>query len=272
MTRKIDEYSLKGSVLGSLLIHRLKNDRDVKVIITSKGSTTGLGKTTLAILIAKWIEEYMTDREWDIEQRGFINVQEYIQKYKNVKQFSALVIDELEYGADSRRAMAQDNVDLSHAWAQLRYRNIVSLATLPSTSMLDKRMMELADVWINVVQRGKALPFYIWVNDFTGKVNRKFMEHPRTGANEIITWPDISSTQEYNYMSKLKDQNVRTGESAQMYDIEEVNKRVKEGKKEIRNELIREFYHSEHTNISQAKLGKIAGLSQSMIDVIVNEK
>lgn len=272
MTKAAERFSLKGSVLGSFLIHRLENDRDVKVIITSKGSTTGLGKTTLGILIAKWIEEYMTDREWLAEDRGFIEIQEYIQKYKNAKQYSGLLIDELEYGADSRRSMAQDNVDLSHAWAQLRYRNIVSVATLPSVSMLDNRMMELADIWINVVERGKAIPFYIWVNDFTGDVNRKMLRHPQTGNKELITWPDIPGDKNYKYMSRLKDKSVRTGEAAQMYDKEQLDKKIKEAKKEIRNELIKEFYNSEHTNISQTKLGKIVGLSQSMIDVIVKEK
>lgn len=263
-------FTLKGSVLGTFIEHRLSNDRDVKIIITSKGSTTGLGKTMLAICIAQWTEEYIAGRSWDVENRGYIDIQSYIKRYKQAPKNSALIIDELEKGADSRRSMAKDNVDLSHAWAQLRYRNIVSIATLPSVSMLDNRMMELADIWINVVERGKAIPFYIYVNDFSGKVHRKQLQHPMTNQSELITWPDIPDTKSYQYMKELKDESVRTGEGAQMYDKEEVDSKVSKAVKEKRNELIRAFYRSDHTNVSQSKLGDIVGLSQSMIDVIVN--
>lgn len=272
MVKKGEDFSLKGSVLGTFIEHRLTNDRDVKCIITSKGSTTGLGKTMLAILICRWIQNYIQGNEWSAEENGFIEIQRYISRYKSCDKQSALLMDEIEYGADSRRSMAQDNVDFSHAWAQLRYRNVVTVATLPSTSMMDKRMMELADIWINVIKRGAALPFYIWVNDFSGQVNRKQLEHPRTGQVEIINWPDISGDEDYKEMTKLKDQNVRTGESARMYDKEEVDKKVKQARKEKRNEMIKKFYNSEHTNISQSKLGETVGLSQSMIDVIVNDK
>lgn len=269
--RKHLDYSLKGSVLGTFIEHRMNENRDVKMIVTSKGSTTGLGKSTFAICAGRWSENYLTDRLWRCEDRGYIDIQEYISKYKSCPEYTSLIIDEIEHGADSRRSMAQDNVDLSHAWAQLRYRNVISIATLPSVSMLDNRMMELADIWVNVLEKGKAIAFYIWVNDFTGKVHKKQLTHPVTGQPEILTWPDLSGDVDYEYLTNLKDQHVRTGESAQMYTKEQVDEKVQKAKKDKRDELIRSFYNSEYTSISQSKLGEIVDLSQSSIGVIVND-
>jgi hypothetical protein len=267
-----NNFTLFGSVLGTFIEHRLNENRDAKIIITSKGSTTGLGKSTLAIAICRFVEEQLAGRDWDVEERAYIDVQKYISKYKSCPQNSALLIDEIEYSADNRRAMSQDNVDLSHAWAQLRYRNVVSVATLPSVSMLDKRMMELADIWINVIQKGKALPHYLSINDYTGRLQKQMLRHPKTGQTEVITWPDLANDPDYRYLTNLKDQNVRTGDSEQLYDKDDLDKKVEQAKKEKRNELIKSFYESEHTNISYAKLGDVVGLSQSMIDVIVNDK
>lgn len=270
--RKGGYFTLDGSVLGTFIEHRLSGDRDVKIIITSKGSTTGLGKTTLGIGICRYVEEILLPRvashmdhgrHWKAEERGFIDIQKYISKYKSCNKYSSLLIDEIEHGADSRRSMAQDNVDLSHAWAQLRYRNIVSVATLPSVSMLDNRMMELADIWINVLERGKAICFYIWVNDFTGEVMKKTLEHPRNGATEVITWPDLAGDSDYEYMRQLKDTHVRVGEENKTYTKKEVEKEKKSAKKKVRDALIKDFYSN--SNLSQADIAEIVDLSQSQV-------
>jgi hypothetical protein len=263
---KVDA-SLRGSVLGTFLEHRYKEDRDAKIIITSKGSSTGLGKTTLAIIICYYADMH----GWSAEEKGFVDVNEYIDKYKEVNQYSSLLIDEIEHGADARRSMAQDNVDLSHAWATLRYRNVVSVATLPSVSMLDNRMMELADIWINVVEKGKAIPFYIWTDDFSGKVKRKMLRHPATNQEEIITFPKITNA-DYQYMKSEKDTTVRTGKHQQTYDKDDIDKAKKEARKEKRNELIRGFYNDEDLNLSQSDIAGVVGLSQSMVGHVVNQE
>lgn len=43
------------TALGKFIIYRLTENRDVKVVITGSGKTTGTGKTTLAIHLARWI-------------------------------------------------------------------------------------------------------------------------------------------------------------------------------------------------------------------------
>jgi len=262
---KVD-YSISGSVTGTFIQNRYAENRDAKIIITSKGSTTGLGKTTLAILLCYFADEH----GWDAETKGYIDVPDYISKYKEVPEHSALLIDEIEQGADSRRAMAQDNVDLSHAWAQLRYRNIVSVATLPSVSMLDKRLMELADLWINCVEKGKAIPHYLTINDYTGKLERYPLKHPKTGHKEIIVFPKLSNS-DYRIMQKKKDQNVRIGEEHQTYDKSDLEDAKKKARKAKRDELITQFYESSEVNLSQTDIANIVGLSQSMVGNIVRD-
>lgn len=261
---KIDTR-IKGSVLGTFIENRYQENRDAKIIITSKGSTTGLGKSTLAIVLC-----YFADAHgWTAEERGFVDVKKYVQKYKEVDEFSALLLDEIEQGADSRRSMAQDNVDLSHAWATLRYRNVVSVATLPSVSMLDKRMMELSDIWINVVDKGKALPHYVTINDYSGKLERYPLRHPKTGHKEIITWPQLKN-KDYRYMQERKDTNVRTGEDAQTYDKSDLDDAREDAAREKRNELIRQFYECDRFNLSQTDIAEAVGISQSMVGHVLN--
>lgn len=268
------DWSLSGSVLGTFIEKRYRENRDAKIIITSKGSTTGLGKSTLAIPIC-----YFADRHgWTAEEKGFVDVNDYVQKYKKVPEYSALLLDEIEQGADSRRAMAQQNVDLSHAWATLRYRNVVSVATLPSVSMLDKRLMELADIWINVVDKGKAIPHYLTINDYTGKLERYPLKHPKTGHKEIITWPQLNN-EDYEVMQELKDKSVRVGEEHETYDADDIDDAKEESKKEARDKLIRMFYNSEYTDLSHKKMSKIIdddddemfNISSSMVGYILNE-
>jgi len=86
---------------------RLKKNRDLKVIITSRNSTTGTGKTTLAVWLAlNW------DSDWSAEAKGTLSVKEYLNTYKELSPGSVLVMDEAEQ-LDARRSMSQQNVDFA---------------------------------------------------------------------------------------------------------------------------------------------------------------
>lgn len=259
-------FDLHGSVLGEFIKLRFMHNRDVKIIITSRGSTTGLGKTTLAIILGYYGDAY----GWTAEEKGFVNVGRYISKYKSCKPYSALLIDEIEHGADSRRAMSQDNVDLSHAWATLRYRNILSIATLPSTSMLDNRMLELADIWINVVDKGKAISFYVWTNDFTHEIRRRLIRHPYTDQKEIIWWPQLEN-EDYKLMAQKKDKSVRIGESHETYDKDDIDKAKQKAAKQRRDELITELWKDDNNQLAQHQIADAIGLTQSSVSQIVRE-
>lgn len=257
---------LRGSRLARLIELRYEQNRDCKIIITSKSASTGLGKTTLAILLCY----YADNNGWDAEEKGFIDVNDYIQAYKEVDQYSALLIDEIEHGADSRRFMTKENVSLSHSWMTLRYRNITSVATLPSADMLDTRMLKLSDLWINVVKQGVAIPHYISVNDYSGDIMRKRIKDPETGDDEIITFPELNNS-DYRKMQELKDRTVRTGKEAQTYDSDDIEKAKEDAAKTKRDELIRRFYKTDVVNLSQNDIAEIMDMSQSNVGYIVNK-
>lgn len=268
-TYENSRFNLDGSVFGEFIKNRLENKRDAKILITSKSASTGLGKSTLAILICKWIHEKYHDDSWNAEEYGYINVNDYIEKYLNTRKKTALLLDEIEAGADNRRAMSGENVNLSKAWATLRMRNVVTIATLPSTMMLDSRMKTLADVWINVVNRGFALQYFIWINDFSQEVRHIKFRHPKTGDQEILRWNAIDDDEDFQYMSELKNTDV-FGKAEKTYKHSDIKKAKKEAKREKRNEFVKTLYNK--TQLSQSEVGQLLDMTQQQVSQIVRTK
>jgi len=174
---------------------RLQKNRDLKVIITSRNSTTGTGKTTLAVWLAlNW------DPDWTAENKGALSVKQYLDTYPDLEPGSCLVMDEAEQ-LDARRSMSQQNVDFAEKWMMMRVRNVTSILTLPTASALDKRLKELADVRINVHRRGKARVYKITVDDHNTSEVREWRWHD-------IEWPDMSEHPEMQALDKMKEQKI----------------------------------------------------------------
>jgi len=174
---------------------RLAKNRDLKVIITSRNSTTGTGKTTLAVWLAlNW------DPSWTAAEKGTLSVSEYLNTYKQLEPGSVLVMDEAEQ-LDARRSMSQENVDFAEKWMMMRVRNVTSILTLPTSSALDKRLKELADVRINVHRRGRARVYKITVDDHNTSQVREWRWHD-------IEWPDLSDHPEMQALDEQKQQKI----------------------------------------------------------------
>lgn len=225
--------------LGRDAKRRLNNDNDIKIIIQGKNSQTGIGKTTLAIELCRWIDQ----NEWNAERKAFIDVDNYLSDYLDFERGSALLLDEIGAGADSRRATSTSNVELTQGWQLLRSRNIATVATLPSTNMMDPRLLELADWWILVESRGIAKPHRIQVNDFNGKVSRK----PVGGEDpERISFPDLPDNDpDKQYLDDIKDRKVNAGGMETIKKAEH-RKKLEEAREkaaqERRNEIIKSLY------------------------------
>jgi len=252
--------------LGRVAKAKLNNDNDIKIIIQGKNSQTGIGKTTLAIELCRFI-----DPNWNAERKAFIDINKYLNSYLDYEKGSALLLDEIGAGADSRRSNSKENVELSQGWQLLRSRNIATIATLPSTSMLDKRLLELADYWVLVKKRGIAQPYEIRVNDFNGSVARK----PLPGE-EHIKFPDLpAGDSDKRILDTIKDDKVR-GEGMRTVRMDEhkrkLAKKAKETKKDTRDEIIRSMYHN--TDLSYANIGDIPAidLTKQAVGTIVREE
>ena len=215
MTRKRLNPDCK---LSKLRRHRHREGRDLKVVITQRNSGTGGGKTTLAgWLCLNW------DQSWSAEQRATLDPDEFIGKYPELPAHSCLLLDEAEE-LDARRSMAEQNVEFAKNWMMMRTRQIDSILTLPTASALDKRIKELADVRINVIERGLANVYKIRIDDHnTSQVRERFLHE--------LQWPDISERDELLTLEAMKneriDGKVEDAKSDESQDPEEVERQTK---------------------------------------------
>lgn len=258
--------------LGQEIRERIADDYDAKIIVTSHNSQPGLGKTTLAILMARAWDPH----GWSAEDKAFMNAHEFHNAYMEEPEGTVLLFDEIENEADARRAVSSKNVELSQMLATQRFRNIVSIYTLPAVSMLDSRIMELADYWINVMDRGRAHPHKIYVNDYSGEVYRKWIGQADPGTEgEIITWSDLpDDSTDKEYLDDLKRQHAHLEREyvPQSEVHQQIDKAVEDAKREKRDTAICELYETVD-GLSQSDLASMdwVGVSQPTVQRILSE-
>lgn len=252
--------------LGAEVRKAIERDYDAKIIVTSHNSKPGLGKTTLATRMARAWDPY----GWSAEEKAFMDVFEYHQAYLTEDPGSVLLFDEIEGEADKRRSNSTKNVQLSQAWAQQRFRNMVTICTLPTVSMLDSRMLELSDYWINVMRRGVAHPYRVLVNDFTGQIIRSRMGD----GGAVITWKELGDDDpDYTLLKKMKAESAEFERT--YYNEREVkkmiDKRIQEEQRTWRNMAIEQLY--ENTEMSQSEISEFdfVDVSQPQVQRILSE-
>lgn len=207
--------------LHQLFRDRMEKGRDLKIVVTAENAATGTGKTTLAFFLAHQWQQYYCSEDWTAERNATLSADKFLELYKELPRGSCLIMDEAE-DLDARRSMAKKNVEFSHAWMKMRVRQIVSILTLPSTSALDKRLEELADVWIEVNRRGKATVHSIAVNSYGKNV--------MTPKTHTMTWPNVADHPEMEALTQLKQDHIDRGmkhEQEQTQDPEDAKQETK---------------------------------------------
>jgi hypothetical protein len=232
--------------LAKIRRHRHREGRDLKVVITQRNSGTGGGKTTLAgWLCLNW------DRDWSAEERATLDPDEFIGKYPELPAHSCLLLDEAEE-LDARRSMAEQNVEFAKQWMMMRTRQIDSILTLPTASALDKRIKELADIRINVIERGVANVYKIRIDDHnTSQVRERFLHE--------LEWPDISDRGELLTLEAMKneriDGKVEDAKSSEPQDPDEAR----------REERIKNAQRLRNNGMTTRDIGDIVGHSASWV-------
>lgn len=211
--RKTCGYRIDPSMpLHQLVAKRYHQGRDLKVIVTAKDAQTGTGKTTLAFFLADQWQQMLRDEPWLAEKHATLDIYDYLDKYRSLPQGSVLLLDEAEE-LDSRRAMANKNVDFSHYWMKMRVRQVMTILTLPSTTALDTRLEELADVWIEVTRRGRAIVHDIRVNSYNKSV--------QTWKVHTLEWPDVADHPQMKVLDRMKNENIDEGIHSSKQEDEE---------------------------------------------------
>lgn len=228
--------------LGMFIIYRLRNKYDAKLIITGD---VGEGKTTLAVCAARWVRKVANDifdelKVWDVEEHAGLDVWGYLKAYKAASPGTALVIDELQEAADARRANRNENVFLSWAWMKLRVKQVVSIGVMPTTSALDKRLLELADVRLHVTNRGEAQAYYLYTEPF--EPYQTYHMPFRIGPyRQVLGWPDLDGDEDYERLHEMKeDTGVPGVDERTHYDESD----IKGAKMSVRREIAENFIRS----------------------------
>lgn len=197
--------SLARSKLFSEFVHRLTAGRDMHVIITA-ASETGVGKTTLAVVLALLWDV----RGWTAEKAAVADAPKYEALYDDEDQVppgSCLILDEAEKAADARRGTSKANVEISQAFAAKRYRQVFGLLTAPSKGWVDKRLgADAADYWIQCQEtpegrpKGEAMVYRLRSNEHYGT--------DYSSREELISWPVLDTHREFKRLDRRKKEKL----------------------------------------------------------------
>ena len=258
-----DIWSRYPELTNSKLFHeyvsRLTSGRDMHVIITAS-SETGVGKTTLAFVLA-----FLWDMNWWTADKATLDPREYDALYDEVGPGSALLLDEVEQAADSRRSGSTDNVNLSQAFATKRYRQVFGLMTAPTKSWVDGRIgSDSADYWIQAQEtdegkpKGEALVYRL--------KNNEHYEQSYSKRTETISWPILDWHPEFRKLEQKKVDRME-GTTQSNYvprkRVEELlDDAAKEATADTENRFIRDLYQ---WGLTQGEIADIAGLTQPTI-------
>lgn len=187
------------------------NDFIVVVAAASKSAMSGVGKTTLAIALARWFDR--STRGFEAETKSTVSAQRFARDLladdEEVQDQSAIIFDEGQGtlnsgGADARRSMAQSVMDVTTALSTMRFRQLTSIIVTQSTDWIDKRVDQVMDIMILIQDSTggtiRAEVFETYYNDLDAD-NTRYVEHLDT-----ITWPDLGEDDpDYRYLHKLKE-------------------------------------------------------------------
>jgi hypothetical protein len=237
---------------------RQSDGRDMKVITTARDAATGTGKTTLAVVLSKFFDE----NGWSAD-KATLSPEKYVEKYTELEPGSVLLGDEAEQMADPRRAMTEQNVTLTQYWATMRQWRVSTIVTLPSASMLDKRLKELMDVRINVQERGLAVAYEKKVDDHSGQIKEKRMHR--------IRWDALDGDRDYQQLNQKKRERMENYNDRAYYmsddsaELQDPDVAVQE----YRDERIR--HAANELDLTQSQIADVFDLSRPRISQIVSE-
>ncbi len=259
----------KSCPLDKLYRKRVAQNRDLSVLISDWKLERGSGKTTLALRLMSHFDR--TD-EGITPGKATLSARELINAYTEQPPGSSLLLDEGQADASNRRAMSGMNEALRKIVGLARVEQKYCLYTSPGVNQIDRDIRNMCDVWIFVRELGEAQMFRVQYNPFEN--------HELTHNWGTLKWgPELPGQLQYTYNELTAEKRKRLrgeGESGEGYvkasEVQEqVEERVKDTKRQTRDELIEDIYN--HTDdMTQQQLADAVGLSRSRVaDIISSE-
>jgi len=248
---------MSKSWLKSLYEKRVKQNRDLTVLITDDSNERGTGKTTLALKLARLFDR---TEEGVTTDKVTLQAQNLKQSYSDLPKGSALILDEAEAELSKYRASSNINKAIRDLISQGRVLEKYTLFTAPASGAVDNDLKSLFDVWILVQRRGRAVVHYCDYNPYRG--------HPLFKQKEPIEWSDIKDNDLRDVYDALSDEK-----EDRLYgrDREDEEDEIPdEVQKEARNNLIERLYEN-NDSMSQKQVADAVGLSRSRVADILSE-
>jgi hypothetical protein len=246
--------------LDKLYRKRVAQNRDLTLLISDFNLERGSGKTTLALRDAGITREKAT-----------LSARELINAYTEQPPNSALLLDEGQADASNRRSMSGINEALRKIVGLARVERKFCLFTSPGVNQIDRDIRNMCDVWIFVRELGEAQMFRVKYNPF--------QNHELTHDWGTLKWgPELPGQLQHTYDELTAEKRRRLrgeGDDGEGYvkasEVQEqVEERVKDTKRQTRDELINDIYTSSD-DMTQAELADAVGLSRSRIADILSE-
>jgi len=254
---------LLDSPLWHVVADRKNSNRDVKIVVCANAET-GVGKTSLAVFLAYALDT--TPGGFSVTEQATLDTAEYRHAYDELGKGSALILDEAEQ-LDARRAMSDENVDTAFTWQTQRIREITTILTLPTWGDLEKRMREMTDIRIEILQRGLAL---VHVRDRDRYEQSGVFWRPV----QTIAWPNMDGVKGYERLAEMKEEFLAGTDGRKLLDAEEAQERIKEEAKSLRQEnkemRAKALYFDPDKDLSQREVAEKLGLTQQRVQQIVS--
>jgi hypothetical protein len=246
---------------------RLKAGRDMNIVITA-ASETGVGKTTLAVMLALM----MDPNGWTADKASVADPQDYDVRYDRAPPGSVLILDEAEKAMDARRGMSNDAVNLSQTFATKRYRQVFSVLTAPSKGWIDKRLgSDAADFWLQCQQtplgevKGEATCYRLKTNEH--------YETDYTERTEIIEWPNLDGNKQFDRLNERKENLLESGSEQQYVDSDKVadikQDTAQSARKQQRQEIMKEL--NSHPDMTQRDIADVFDIDVGTANRIIND-
>jgi hypothetical protein len=269
----IDGQRFAESPFATEYRKRVRQERDLTVLISDWNNERGTGKTTLTCKLAEWCDR--TDAGF-VPAKAHLSPQRLIGAYTGQPLGSGLALDEAEVGANAREAMTIVNRLLSKIVSMARIEEKYVFFNMPASSHIDKNLLDLADFWILVQKRGRARVYRLKGNPFEGKT------YP--SPTQILTWnADLGPAhvkRTFRALTEEKKEHL-DGEGEQSTTFvteaearEAREKAVDQARAEVRDQIIARLLAHPDTAaaLNQTQIGNIAlNMSQSHVSNVKSD-